>query len=130
MEENRQLWRHVRSGETYVVWFNDRDEVIGAHGPLQQRHEGMALFGPLPGNTDGLPEELIERWDDYALVEKTEYDLARQRVEGSMVFSKAHESIILYDQWTEANHWRWVCTAPEQEIIAWAEATLAQQEND
>lgn len=47
------------------------------------------------------------------------YDQALERVEREPALWE-HEDLILYD-WTELNdHLRWVCTAPVDEIVAWA----------
>lgn len=47
--------------------------------------------------------------------------IAEQRVNDSAMLRK-HRAIICYD-WTEADHWKWVATAPEREIVSWAKET-------
>lgn len=49
--------------------------------------------------------------------------MAEQRVDDSAALGK-HRAILFYD-WTEADHNKWVATAPEREIIEWARDTEA-----
>lgn len=50
---------------------------------------------------------------------KNLYDQARERVESSMALIE-YADIILYD-WPEGDeHWQWVVTADEREILSWA----------
>lgn len=40
----------------------------------------------------------------------------------------AHRDTILYD-WYEEDHWQWVCTAPVDEIVDWAETVEREAES-
>lgn len=46
--------------------------------------------------------------------------LALARVERSPNLER-YRSVIMYD-WPETEHWRWITTAPEREVIEWARA--------
>lgn len=47
--------------------------------------------------------------------------IGEARVNGSAALRK-HAWVINQD-WTEIDHWRWVATAPEKNIVDWAETT-------
>ena len=59
----------------------------------------------------------------------TPYDRAKTRVEDSAVL-RPHADSILAD-WPEGDeHWQWVCTAPESEIVDWVEAGHAGTDDE
>lgn len=120
MVDHRELWMHKRSGEVSLVWFDEDGMILGAYGPVNQRDEGVMLYGPLPDVTIGLGEDFDKNSDDYRMVEKTDFDLARQRVEGNESFPEDLIDIILYTDWMEVNHLEWICTASADEIVDWA----------
>lgn len=65
----------------------------------------------------------LDRRDVLALLTPytTPYDKAAARVDASPALA-AHRDFIMAD-WPEGDeHWRWVATATEREIIDWAEA--------
>lgn len=47
--------------------------------------------------------------------------IGEERVNGSATLRK-HAWVINQD-WSESDHWKWVATAPEKEIVDWAETT-------
>jgi hypothetical protein len=51
--------------------------------------------------------------------------LAEQRVARSPNLAR-HRAIIYDYDWPESDHHRWVATAPEREIVSWAEAIKAE----
>lgn len=56
-----------------------------------------------------------------------EYITAADRVYATPALD-AYRDIILSDDWTEADHLRWVATAPVAEIVRWAESIAADAE--
>lgn len=47
--------------------------------------------------------------------------VARQRVEGSPVLGEYNA--VIFEDWRESDHMKWVATAPMAEVVSWAKAT-------
>lgn len=91
-----------------------RDAWVAAGNPnttASGYRETISARAPQVRNADGLEDGDREGWTA----------IAETRVDSSAALRK-HRAIIFYD-WTEADHYRWVATAPEREIVSWAAET-------
>jgi hypothetical protein len=65
---NVQIWRHIRSGEQYVVEMDFSGTVVDAAGPLHHREIEMARGGDFTSDSD-LARDIDEDQESYAIVE-------------------------------------------------------------
>ena len=73
--------------------------------------ETISARDPAVRKADGLADGDGEAWQT----------IGTQRISDSAALRK-HRGIISYD-WAERDHWHWVATAPEREIVSWAVET-------
>jgi len=62
----RQVWRHTKSGEDFIVAVEDDGEVILAAGPLHHADVQIAINQGFDSDPE-LVEELNEHGEDYVL---------------------------------------------------------------
>jgi len=90
---------------------DSRVQWIGADGYIQN---GEAVLREVaPGGSRRELDELYER--------------VKTRLRNHPTLNEYREVILDYDWTDEAQHWTWAATAPEHEIIDWAESIEAAQ---
>ncbi|MHC4617969.1 MAG: hypothetical protein ACYTEQ_09470 [Planctomycetota bacterium] len=59
--------------------------------------------------------------DDYAGLEEPYAEMAEDRTRAEPKLMPFYDLLIEYDWDNQADHWKWVATAPISEIVDWAE---------